>query len=278
MIAIDEDESTTRNTALAQGVLNVVGTLLSLWIWRDLVSPTLPYWQAITMTSGALTLAALRIWPKGWKPRLGSYLFLLNLIPMFIMIWVAHDTRIQLPGFWVPFRTHKLSAVTLAILAPVEAWTGLVGIFGLAVLAVAQYFTFPPEALRWIPTDEPEATVAYAAFAVVVLIFRLRGRKRAREVVKANEQARMLKQSARLILAVRDLVNSPVQSLSIDAEIIRTKYPDLAPVAERIQRSVGNLNRLNALVTKQAEALAPHLGNESFNAQEVVESFGLRKD
>jgi len=269
------DEVTTRNTAFAQGVLNLVGAAISLWIWRDLSAPSLPYWQAATFTCGVLTLVALKAWPASWRPRLGSYVFVLNLVPMFVMIWVAHATRVTMPGFWVPFQTHKLSAVTLAILAPVEAWAGLVGIVGLAVLAVSQYFTFPPQALQWIPTEEPGATVAYAAFAVVVLLFRLRGRKRAREALAAHEQAKMLRKSAQLILAVRDLVNSPVQSLSIDAELIRARHPDLAPVAERIQRSIHNLSRLNALVSKQAEALSPHLGQESFNAQEVVEGFGL---
>lgn len=85
-----------------------------------------------------------------------------------------------------------------------------------------------------------------------------------------------MRQTTRVLLAVRDMVNSPVQTLTLDAELVRLKHPESNALALRMRRSVERLERLNELVTKQSEGLMEQGGADaSFDADKILDTLHL---
>ena len=77
---------------------------------------------------------------------------------------------------------------------------------------------------------------------------------------------------AQTFVAVRDLANSPIQTLAIESELLRLKCPEAAEIAQRIKRTTTRLQKLNAILDQQMVDLRPENGDESFDARAILES------
>ena len=70
-----------------------------------------------------------------------------------------------------------------------------------------------------------------------------------RRVLTMRSETAATQRLARTFLAVRDFTNTPLQTIQLAAEVIRKRTPDLAPIVDRIDRSVDRLFRLNHTFT-----------------------------
>jgi hypothetical protein len=105
-----------------------------------------------------------------------------------------------------------------------------------------------------------------------VLVSRRRDAAVHRELSRARAEQRWLARVARLVLAVRDLTNSPLQTLCLTTALVRSSHGGCGEVAERMDSAVERLRRLN-------DALAPLDGvvewrpeDTSFSAEQRIEA------
>jgi hypothetical protein len=79
-----------------------------------------------------------------------------------------------------------------------------------------------------------------------------------------------IEELARMSLAVRDLANTPLQTLELTLELLRRSDAD-PTIVERLSRSLQRLRRLNELLASYEQDVVWTARQESFDAVRVLE-------
>jgi hypothetical protein len=92
---------------------------------------------------------------------------------------------------------------------------------------------------------EPWATLAFGGFALVLLGYRLRQIAYERSLLRARAGAEAATHRAELSTLVRDLANTPLQTISLEVTLLKNKVPPYERRLDRIERALGRLRALN---------------------------------
>ncbi len=206
----------------------------------------IPAWPNVLSIAVGLVLLVIlyraRARPTSW---LGTTIFLANALVIIVALWFANDAYAQTGRFWVPFQANKIATFTVALLAS-EEWVGVLAIVGFAGTAVVQRMTFGPQVLVHMAVGEPGITLITAVFGLALLVFRLRRAALAARVARAAEEAIALQRLSQVLLDVRDLSNTPLQTIAFSAALIRKEHPELQPVLGHIDQALQKLKELDA--------------------------------
>lgn len=228
-----------------------MGGLMSSTIWESPHLSPLVVAPTLTIVSGVLTFFAVANLRKPLSDRAATIIFGINLIPVYFMLYASGILLGNQQRIWTPFEPHELSCLTIAILAPPNPILGVATILLMPALAVFQYLNFSPELLARMSTHPYLAPIAFGVFSVILYFFRLRGLRIADLVAKQEAEAEMAKTLTRTILAIKDMANSPIQALTLDAETLKRRHPENLAIAERIERSTVQLRNLNRILDDQ---------------------------
>src|SRR5581483_616261 len=154
---------------------------------------------------------------------------------------------------WMPFQAHKLSVLTAAMIAP-ELISGVVSIALFGGGALLQLATFAPELRARLSVGEPWAMLAFAAFSLVVLANRLRRQSVELALAEARAESLVLRRIARRLLAVRDLANTPLQTLEANIALV-TCVPGAELYADRMRRSLDRLREWQRILDEDTRAI-----------------------
>jgi hypothetical protein len=221
-----DDAAEARRAAVISALLGVVGTVMGVvGFWRISGAALRIVQAAGILLSGAVFLG-LRTGGRAFSRRQSEALFLLVLVPTVVMTWLVDDARAAHSASWVPYEPNKLSALTLAIIAPPGWSTGIVGILMFVGSALVHHFTWPDAVRPRISAGEPLGIIAYGVFALVVS------------------------------MALRDLANTPVQTLELVRQKLLTHDPQLPRQTERMGRALERLERLNDILAPHQSAVA----------------------
>lgn len=264
-----EAERSTRVARIAGGLATIGLTLDVIIDSVDIGGP-----PSVTYLVALASLGVLWIWTLlQTRPtlRFGTTMFLAMTVAT-IAALTAHAERLAAsPIEWVPYRAHHLAVLTVALLAPPRAWVGASAILGIVGVAVFQYALFPAEIRADLPYDEPTSMLFFGGFALVLLFYRLRADANERAITRALAEAELYQDFARTMLAVRDLSNSPMQTLTNIIEILRRqKTPDLQPTVACLEHAVERLTQLEEVTRPYERHLRWRAGDESWNPQEVL--------
>lgn len=176
---------------------------------------------------------------------------------------------------YVPFRQHQLGAVAVALLAPPRLWVGVVAILGFVGAAVVQFALFEPAVRASVPYGDPWATIAFGGFALALLVYRLRADRAARAVARAQAEVESYQLYARAVLAIRDLSNSPLQTLINTIAILRARGPELDTIADRLERTAARLTELEEATRPFEEILDLEDGDASWDPKSILRSSAM---
>jgi hypothetical protein len=204
------------------------------------------------LNAGILSLLVVR----SHRPdaRLAGRLFLVNALVVIAALWFSNEACAESGRPWVPFQANKLGMFTVALLAP-EPRVGVLGIAAYAGASLLQLATLSSAALGRLALGEPWATVAIAAFAAVMLVFWSRRDARERRLSRAYEEARARERVARVLLEIRDLANTPLQTISLSTALLRRQKPELQSVLGRVDRALQKLSELDTITRRYEEHL-----------------------
>jgi hypothetical protein len=136
--------------------------------------PTMPiYPYAMSVLVGIGLIVFLLIRRQRATVRLGSAVFLVNMVAMLVALWITSGYWATTGRAWTPFQANKLGALAVSLLAP-QLGVGLASIAGFAAMAIGKFYFLDPEIQRGFPVGEPWLILIYALFAGVLLIYRLR--------------------------------------------------------------------------------------------------------
>jgi len=250
-----DDAAEARRAAAISALLGVVGTAMSVvGFWR-ISGPALRTVQAIGILLSGTVYLWLRWRDLAFSRRQSNALFLVVLLPTVVMTWLVDEARAAHHQTWVPYEPNKLSALTLAIIAPPGWWTGIAGIVMFIGSALVHHALWR-DVVRARIAGEPFGTLAYGVFALVVLGFKQRGNRLRAELEHARAEKVALERLARVSMTLRDLANTPVQTLELVRQRLLTGDPRLGLQTERMGRALERLQRLNDVLAPYQAAVA----------------------
>jgi hypothetical protein len=246
-------------------VLGVVGTVLLMLAFPNLNAPHLRLSESLVLAVSAsiLLLAVLRRRP----PRLaaGNALFLASLVPTVALVWLIDDGRAAEGLRWVPYEPTKLSALTLALLAPPSLWVGAIAILMFVGSGLAHHLVLSDAIRARMASAEPWALISYGVFALVLLGFRYRRRELQAELEHERADRLALERVADVALALRDLANTPVQTIELIRHELSAHDERTAVLAGHMHNALDQLSRLSSLLSRYAQAVSWNTRSASFD-------------
>lgn len=236
-----QDRQAWRGVLLSTA-LNAIGMPFDRALAWDV--PNMPGWAPFASATAGALLAALLLTRRGRADRrLLRAVFLGNNAAILMALWVTSGYWAA-TGHWVPFQANKLGVLAVAILAPDEM-AGVVSIAGYVALAILKTWSLPAGVRSQFPVAEPWTILIYGVFGLALLLYRLNGVKLARRMLQARSESAAAERLARTFLALRDYTNTPLQTIELASRTIRARDGTLAPILDRIDRSLTRLLRLN---------------------------------
>lgn len=204
--------------------------------------------------------------------RLGVTSFLVVGLPLFAVVWLDEAERAASGALWAPFVGPKLAVLGVAFLAPGPLWLGTVLIAALSVETVVLALRYGLAASSpQIVHGEPWITLVYAVIAFGILFHRHRRQEAERAAAVARAEREVLARLARVFLAMRDLANTPFQTLALNVDLLREQHPGATVQLDRMDRALDRLKELNRLLSAYESATRWEPGDESFDAIAVLE-------
>jgi hypothetical protein len=250
-----DDAAEAHRAAVVSALLGVLGSAIGIagfWrisgLWLRSVQGL-----AFLINGGALWWLYARLPP--FSRSRSNAIFLLVLVPTAVMTWMIDDARAAHSACWVPYEPNKLSALTLAIIAPPGWRIGMVAILLFIGSALLHNLMLAEAVRARMSAGEPFGVIAYGVFALVILGFKQRGYTLRDELQHARAEKVALERVARLSMALRDLANTPVQTLELVRQRLLGIDPQLRVQTERMGRALERLRRLNDILAPYQSAV-----------------------
>ena len=207
----------------------------------------------------------------------GSTVFLLIIGTVIIGLWASTQRLAESGINWVPFRAQQLGALAVALLAPPVAWVGVVAILAVIGAAVVQFELFHPAIRAHLPFGDPWSTLFFGGFALGLLYYRLRADRRERVAAHSQADSENYQRFARAMIAVRDLSNTPLQTLTNMVLLLRKQSPELRDTADRLERAVARLTELERATRPFERQLVWRPGDEAWDPKTILHAESLRQ-
>lgn len=274
MIA-DKRESAFR-TAVAVQLLTIVGLSIDGAYWQ-VSHGWVP--RAHLTGLGVAILWLLVLFARRRHPSevLGATAVLSNTVFVLLALWLADGILAREPRAWVPFQSHKLGVLATALIAPCPTWVGALCIVAFTALSVVQYLEFPVAVQAHLAVGEPWVSLAFGAFALGLFVYRKRVLRIERATAWAHAETKSLERLARVSFAVRDLSNTPLQTLRLGTAMVRRRHPEEAVELDCMERALGRLEQLEKVLARYEAGVAWCPGDESFDPLVVIEETGHRR-
>jgi hypothetical protein len=249
-----DNPAEAHRSAVICALLGVVGTALGVVGFWGISGRALRLVQVIGIVVNGAALVVLA--RRGRQTlALSRALFLIVLIPTSTMAWLVDSARAAHVEHWVPYEPTKLSLLTLAMIAPPGWGVGAVAMLMFLGPALVHHALLEHGVRARMAEGEPFGIIAYAVFAFVVLAFKQRGYALNEELEHARADKMVLERVARVAMALRDLANTPLQTLELVRQNLRTGKARADEQAELMARALERLRRLNDILVPYQTAL-----------------------
>lgn len=246
-------EEHVRTSVIVATLFNVLGMPIQLLIFRS--DKMLPRWPIyLSMAAGVCILLYALFGRINGRVRYLGGLFVANagfvsfaLFSIYAHLVVAHPTM-------MPFQASKLGALVAALLAP-GILSGVAAIFIHVVSAIAQWGCFPADVKIIVGEQEPWATIAFGMAGLFVLAYRLRTRFIEEQIFRARTEVESTRRLAQVFLEIRDMMNTPLQSIEISTRLLGRAHQDRREVLAQLQQSCNRLREINELLKKYEDKL-----------------------
>jgi hypothetical protein len=249
-----DNPAEAHRSAVICAFLGVVGTALGVFGFWSISDLALRIVQAVGIAVNGLGLVVLA--RRGRQTlALSRAVFLAVLIPTSTMAWLVDRARAAHGAHWVPYEPAKLSLITLAMIAPPGWGVGMVAMLMFLVPTLVHHALLDPRLRAGMAAGEPFGVIAYSVFAFIVMGFRQRSYALNTELEHARADRMVLERVARVAMALRDLTNTPLQTLELVRQTLRTGKANPAQQAALMARALERLRRLNDILVPYQTAL-----------------------
>jgi hypothetical protein len=269
MRSFDQARAAWRSAATLQ-IIGLVCLTLDAAFWQTSHGRVLPAYLVALGVMAALLLALVA---RRRRPSeaLSALAVLAHTAAVLVALWTADEVLAREPRLWIPFQSHKLAVLALALVAPAPFWVGVVCIAAYTLAAAVQYVSFDPAVRAHLAWGEPWGSLAFGVIAVGILLHRRRLLQMEHEAMRAQAETESLRRLARVALAVRDLSNTPLQTLELATALLRLRHPESAALLDQTDRSLARLEQLDGVLSRYEAQTEWAPGDTSFDPLALLE-------
>ncbi|MES2855680.1 MAG: hypothetical protein V4692_07445 [Bdellovibrionota bacterium] len=224
----------------------------------------------------SLTVCLVSVLWLVWKPVIterGSAVIFLSIAASELLassISASKFTNAQMP--FTLFEAFKLVAVLIAALTPRPAWVGYLILSFCILVPPLQVLLLDPEIESWTNFREPWVTLQYAIAGILILRYRLNADGRQTVSVESQSSAKSKRDLAQVAEAVRDLTNTPLQSLEILSDLLKSNEIDSVQAADRMREATYRLREVVQIFEDNQTKLSMGQGSDTVDSFEVLRS------
>ena len=223
---------------------------------------------------GALVMAVLVVWKHA--PRAACLALLsLNFASALLAVWAGAEAQSSLGDVSEPYHALVVSLLMVAILTP-SVPLGAVWITAFALLPIVETWTWPAEIVRRLPTGEPWLTASFGVAAMGILLYSRRNVRLARELSAVKGERLAAERLASMALSVRDLANTPLQTLTSGLSLLRMGHAPMAAVLDPMDRALAKLSMLRRALGRFEQHLEWHPQDESSDPLSRIEQLASK--
>lgn len=250
-------------TCLAVSVVTILG-------WH--FSRSTLYWQWYLSAAVSLVLAVITNLNQQMRIRYSSAIYLTSIT----VILFAHSlTNYKLAQGNIRFDSfsgYKIVPFAVALLAPSPVWIGFLVIGVCAVMPAVLYYTvFIGELRTLLPAQDPWLSSVYAVAAFFVLFYRLKNLEIEREVNQMRAEQKAIGDIAHIFLGLRDLTNTPLQSIELTANLLGNHQLSPDEGAQFLESSLVQLRELSKILTSYEKDVDWQITGSSFDAVKMLQ-------
>jgi hypothetical protein len=198
--------------------------------------------HAILAGGIALVLYSLRTLDPRWS--LAAFVALV--LPLLPIFWISESLAISAGRVWHPFIGRKLILLGLALLTPWSSAAAAAFLTAFMIESIAVWLRLD-RAHHMIATTagEPWVTFVFFVAALLIVVQRRHRRRLEHELLDAQREMDALRQLVEVSTAVRDQVNTPLQTLELSIALLARRHPEEQRILERMTRSLRRLVRVS---------------------------------
>lgn len=183
--------------------------------------------------------------------------------------WFSALSSIRFAAF-EGFKAVALVVATLAPFRPALSY-GVVG--ACAVAPVLLYEVMPAQMRANLPVEAPWTTLIYPLLATGILMYRGRALRMEAEVLRAHARREQLERFAKVSLAYRDLINSPLQTIELLCAVLRQEHPESKEPLDRLRRCASRLTAMGEMLSHTEHQVVWTSKEEAFDAAQVIDEY-----
>jgi hypothetical protein len=257
-----EDEA--RRASIHIGALGVIAGILGMGLFTMKGYPT---WPALLLGSSGIAAFGTALAFKHLPHRAYQSIFVVHALVSMLFVLVT-DFHTAQRGPYDAFIYMKFLLLTFAFVAPSgRLGAALIGLSTLAAVATT-YLWFSAVERSRMPMLEPWLTVTIGLTALGVLAAQRQDATTVRDLALARAERSWMWRVARLALSVRDYANTPLQTLSLDTELLKRKHAD--PALAEIEAALVRLQGLNKTLLPLNTLIEWGEHGMSFDALETI--------
>ncbi len=235
-----------RKSAITFTLMMLLGSLLAPLTWSVVVGVV--FWHWYLVAGFAICILALAAYKHG------SYIFntTIVLINAGVMILACSFDIYQMAEF-KPNSPQQLIGIRLilfatAIVAPNPMWSGYLIIGVAAATPFLLYLLSPLYIQAGLLQNEQWMALLYAVVAALILRHRHEEIRMGRLLAKIQAEHRATSQLAAIFLSLRDLTNSPLQSVELTAHLLKLGKLSKSEAARHLENSLMRLKDLSRVL------------------------------
>lgn len=267
---IEEQEERERALRSARTIAAVALTtsLLALFGWWYRGNVTLAQWAVSAACALAVVLATF----FAPRPRvLASSLAAVACIAAALTAAMISIGQVYAAGIRSePYESFKLAALVIAMTALRPRALGYVAITLCGLVPIALNLTLFAEYRSQNPVQEPIATAMFAVVSLWIYRFRIRGTELEWSMARSRAHEEGLVRSARAVLALRDLYNTPIQTLTATTALLTNESTPRAEIARLNENALRRLSELSRMLSNYEGQIDWSRFEGSFDAEAVL--------
>lgn len=231
--------------------------------WGKAAYETLVTLRVIHFFIALISLIAIFKLRKHWNEKIAKIIFSVVLSPVFVIAWFNHVAMIQSDESWMPFKGFYVVILGLTIVAPAGYLLNFYFLLGFLFEIILIWFGLDiGKHPNIFLSGEPYYILGTSVICLLLLISRYQDEKKIKQLAAEMAQVEFAKNLARVLLTIRDRMNTPLQNLNLLLHILKSNYhlPDSKAAAlenaiQDITLTNQQFNRLETLVDWQGKNL-----------------------
>jgi hypothetical protein len=242
----------------ARSFVNIIASLAPIVLLLSLNEPgsSVFAWLAVAFAAG-IAFFSIRRYPEKMAKHPALIFFWLS-VPIFAASCVSTAERIHKPNE-VFFFAYKVLALLIAVLAPSPQWIGYVLLSLCLFIPPLQVLLVTPEIGN--ATREPWPTIEITTAAIFILRHQLMTRAKIAATIEMKAQEKSRIDFSEAAGALRDLTNTPLQSLDLLAEMLNAGEVAGPEASAHLRAANYRLNEVMLLLNERASDASRNVGS-----------------